>query len=158
MKGQRPRPLDDGDLVQLGKCRGASAGDRIQGELLACESRGMVPEEDVPMQRFEELVSLGLDAIPEGLARLMDNIAVFVEDQKPGRPNLLGLYEGIPLTKRGTGYSGALPDRITIFRLPILRVCSSEADVIRQVEVTVVHEVAHHFGISDKRLHELGAY
>jgi predicted Zn-dependent protease with MMP-like domain len=118
----------------------------------------MVPEQDVPMQRFEELVSLGLDAIPEGLARLMDNIAVFVEDQKPGRPNLLGLYEGIPLTKRGTGYSGALPDRITIFRLPILRVCASEADVIRQVEVTVVHEVAHHFGISDKRLHELGAY
>ena len=121
-----------------------------------CESRGMVAEAAVPMERFEELVSLGLDAIPEGLARLMDNVAVFVEDQKPGRPRLLGLYEGIPLTKRGTGYSGALPDRITIYRLPILRTCATEADVVRQVEVTVVHEVAHHFGISDERLHELG--
>jgi predicted Zn-dependent protease with MMP-like domain len=118
----------------------------------------MVAESDVPMERFEELVSLGLDAIPEGLSRLMDNIVVFVENQKPGRPRLLGLYEGIPLTKRGTGYSGALPDRITIYRLPILRTCSSEEDVVRQVKVTVIHEVAHHFGISDARLHELGAY
>ena len=127
-------------------------------EVGGCESKGMVAESDVPMERFEELVSLGLDAIPEGLSRLMDNIAVFVENQKPGRPRLLGLYEGIPLTKRGTGYSGALPDRITIYRLPILRTCSSEEDVVRQVRVTVIHEVAHHFGISDARLHELGAY
>lgn len=116
----------------------------------------MVSELDVPMDRFEELVSLGLDAIPDGLARLMDNVVVLVEDQKPGRPRLLGLYEGIPLTRRGTGYAGALPDRITIYRLPILRSCKSENEVVRQVEVTVVHEVAHHFGISDARLHELG--
>lgn len=113
---------------------------------------------DVPMPHFEELVALGLDAIPEGLARLMDNVAVFVEDQKPGRPRLLGLYEGVPLTKRGSGYAGALPDRITIYRLPILRACRTEEDVVRQVRTTVIHEVAHHFGISDDRLHELGAY
>ena len=110
------------------------------------------------MERFEELVALGLDEIPEGLTRLMNNVVVLVENQKPGRPRLLGLYEGIPLTKRGTGYSGALPDHITIYRLPILLVCSTEEDVVRQVLVTVIHEVAHHFGISDARLHELGAY
>lgn len=110
------------------------------------------------MEEFEDLVARGLDAIPEGLARLMDNVAIFVEDQKPGRPWLLGLYEGIPLTKRGTGYAGALPDRITIYRIPIIRNCRSNADVVRQVQVTVIHEVAHHFGISDERLHELGAY
>lgn len=118
----------------------------------------MVAESEVPMERFEELVALGLDEIPEGLTRLMNNVVVLVENQKPGRPRLLGLYEGIPLTKRGTGYSGALPDHITIYRLPILRVCSTEEDVVRQVRVTVIHEVAHHFGISDARLHELGAY
>ena len=121
-----------------------------------CEARGMVAPESVPMEKFEELVSLGLDAIPPGLASLMNNVAVFVEDQKPGRPGLMGLYEGIPLTKRGSGYSGALPDHITIYRRPILRRCATESDVVRQVEITVVHEVAHHFGISDARLHELG--
>lgn len=110
------------------------------------------------MPHFEELVGLALDAIPEGLARLMDNVVVLVEDQKPGRPRLLGLYEGVPLTKRGSGYAGALPDRITIYRLPILRACRTEDDVVRQVRTTVIHEVAHHFGISDKRLHELDAY
>jgi predicted Zn-dependent protease with MMP-like domain len=110
---------------------------------------------DVSRERFEELVSEALDGLPEDLGRLMDNVAVFVHDE--GRsPNLLGLYEGIPLTRR-ENYGGlALPDRISIYRLPILRRCRSERDVVRQVTVTVVHEVAHHFGISDGRLHELG--
>lgn len=111
---------------------------------------------DVPLDQFEVLVSEALDTIPVGLAELMDNVAVFVEEQKPGRPGLLGLYYGIPLTKRGTGYSGFLPDHITIYRKPILRQCSTEEEVVRQVGITVIHEVAHHFGISDERLHELG--
>lgn len=111
---------------------------------------------DVPLDQFEVLVSEALDTIPAGLAELMDNVAVFVEEQKSGRPGLLGLYHGVPLTKRGTGYSGFLPDRITIYRKPILRQCSTEEEVVVQVRVTVIHEVAHHFGISDERLHELG--
>ncbi len=72
------------------------------------------------------------------------------------RKGWVGLYHGVPLTKRGTGYSGFLPDHITIYRTPILRICGSEEAVVRQVGITVIHEVAHHFGISDERLHELG--
>ena len=108
-------------------------------------------------QRFEELVGRALDTIPSDLSRLIDNVAVFVEDESPaGQPSLLGLYEGIPLTDRDRSYAGALPDRITIFRRPILRVCATEEAVVRQVRITVVHEVAHHFGIDDERLDELG--
>ena len=114
---------------------------------------------DVTPERFEELVGEALDSIPEELGRLMDNVAVFVEEQRS--PWLLGLYEGVPLTNRGhhygTPYNGLpMPDRITIFRRPILRRCRDEDDVVRQVRVTVVHEVAHHFGIDDDRLRELG--
>ena len=105
---------------------------------------------------FEELVAEALDTLPPELARLMDNVVVFVEDQKPGRPRLLGLYEGVPLTSRGHYYSGHLPDRITIFRTPIRRRCQSREEVVEQVRITVVHEIAHHFGISESRLHELG--
>lgn len=97
-----------------------------------------------------------LDGIPAELGRLMDNVAVFVEEGTE-RSGLLGLYQGIPLTKRGRGYEGmVMPDRITIFRLPILARCRTEGDVVRQVRVTVVHEVGHHFGIDDDRLRELG--
>jgi predicted Zn-dependent protease with MMP-like domain len=110
---------------------------------------------DVAPERFEELVADALDGIPDELARRMDNVAVFVEDERA--PNLLGLYEGVPLTRRDSGYAGMVtPDRITIFRLPILRRCATEADVVREVRRTVVHEVAHHFGIDDRRLRELG--
>jgi predicted Zn-dependent protease with MMP-like domain len=107
--------------------------------------------------RFEELVGAALDSIPEELGRVMDNVAVFIEPRHRDR-HLLGLYEGIPLTERSPlAYGGmVMPDRITIYREPILRVSRSEADVVRQVQVTVVHEVAHHFGIGDDRLHELG--
>jgi predicted Zn-dependent protease with MMP-like domain len=113
---------------------------------------------DVPPDRFEELVATALDSIPEELGRYMNNVAVFVEDQRS--PYLLGLYEGIPLTSRqgyGSPYGSLpMPDRITIFRLPILRRCRDEEEVVHQVRVTVVHEVAHHFGIDDDRLRELG--
>jgi predicted Zn-dependent protease with MMP-like domain len=100
-------------------------------------------------------VADALDSIPEELGRLMSNVAVMVDDlSPPGR--LLGLYEGIPLTARGDYGGMVMPDRITIFRRTILAVCRTEAEVVEQVRRTVVHEVAHHFGIDDDRLSELG--
>jgi len=111
---------------------------------------------DVPVDRFEELVGEALDGIPQELGRLVENVAVFVHEGD-GNPNLLGLYEGIPLTRRANyGLGMGMPDRITIYRQPILMRCNSEADVIEMVRITVVHEVGHHFGIDDRRLHELG--
>ncbi|MGP4113611.1 metallopeptidase family protein [Streptomyces sp. 4N509B] len=112
---------------------------------------------EMTREAFEELVSDGLDLLPTELTRLMDNVAVFVEDEPPPEdPELLGLYEGIPLTERGEWYAGALPDRITIYMGPTLRICETREDVVDEVATTVVHEVAHHFGIEDERLHELG--
>ena len=106
---------------------------------------------------FELLVSEALDQVPPELAALIDNVAVFVEDDAPASdPHLLGIYEGIPLTERGHDYGGMLPDRITLYRQAILDVCETEDDVVEEVAVTVVHEIAHHFGIDDARLHELG--
>jgi predicted Zn-dependent protease with MMP-like domain len=112
---------------------------------------------------FEAAVQDALDSIPNKLARAMDNVAVFIEDDyapKPGEdPDtvLLGLYEGVPLTERDSWWdAGSLPDRITIFREPILDICASREDVIHEVAVTIVHEIAHHFGIDEDRLHELG--
>lgn len=108
---------------------------------------------------FEVLVGEALDTIPAQLANLMDNVVILQEDEAPADdPELLGLYEGVPLVERAVSYVGAdlLPDTITIFRLPILRICATHEDVVREVRVTVVHEIAHHFGIDDDRLHELG--
>ena len=110
-------------------------------------------------ERFEEYVAEGLDLVPPELTALMDNVVVLVEDLPPhGEPqDLLGLYEGTPLTERDSWWAaGALPDRITIFRLPTLAMCEDEEEVAEEVAVTVVHEIAHHFGIDDARLHELG--
>lgn len=108
-------------------------------------------------EEFEELVAEALDRIPPELTRLMDNVAVFVEDEPPADdPELLGLYEGTPLTERGEWYAGVLPDRITIYRGPTLRFCATREDVVAETEVTVVHEIAHHFGIDDARLHSSG--
>jgi predicted Zn-dependent protease with MMP-like domain len=110
---------------------------------------------DVDEDTFGTLVELALDGIPADLRKEMRNVTVAVEDLGAS-PNLLGLYQGIPLTRRTTQYAGVMPDRITIYRLPILRRCQTLDDVVRQVRITVVHEVAHHFGIDDARLHELG--
>jgi predicted Zn-dependent protease with MMP-like domain len=110
---------------------------------------------DVPVARFEQLVSDALDSLPPELGRLMRNVAVVVEDE-PEEEGLFGLYEGVPLTERGEWYAGVLPDRISIYRVPICRACATEAEVIEEVRITVVHEVAHHFGIDDDRLDELG--
>ncbi|WP_344802619.1 metallopeptidase family protein [Microlunatus ginsengisoli] len=106
---------------------------------------------------FELLVSDALDELPPDLAALIDNCVILVEDAPPpDEPGLLGLYDGIPLTERGTGYGGVLPDRIFIYRLPTLAICETAEDVREEVHITVVHEIAHHFGIDDARLHELG--
>jgi predicted Zn-dependent protease with MMP-like domain len=106
--------------------------------------------------RFEELVADALDLIPAEFASAMDNVVVLVEDRDPANPTLLGLYHGIALTERTSHYGGVLPDRITIYREPILEMCDSEPEVVEEVAITVVHEIAHHFGIDDARLHELG--
>lgn len=112
---------------------------------------------DLPPSEFEDLVTEALDTIPPELARVMDNVVVLVEDEAPAdSPGLLGLYEGTPLTDRDGWYAGVLPDTIRLFRLPILRLCESYDDAVDEVRVTVVHEVAHHFGIDDDRLDELG--
>jgi predicted Zn-dependent protease with MMP-like domain len=110
---------------------------------------------DVDPERFEEMVATALDGLPAELGELMRNVAVTVE-HGPGPRNLLGLYQGVPLTSRTTHYAGVLPDRITIYRLAICAICGTEDEVRNQVRRTVVHEVGHHFGISDHRLHELG--
>lgn len=116
---------------------------------------------EMTREDFEQLVAEALDRVPPELTRLMDNVAVFVEDEPPPEePELLGLYEGTPLTERGEWYAGVLPDRISLYMGPTLRMCDREEGgrdlVVEEVEITVVHEIAHHFGIDDERLHELG--
>jgi predicted Zn-dependent protease with MMP-like domain len=112
---------------------------------------------EVSEEDFEALVAAALDEIPPQLAREIENVAVVVEDWPPRGSRLLGLYEGVPLTKRGPlGYTGVMPDRITIFRGPLCARARDAADLSAQVRVTVLHEVGHHFGMSDERLRELG--
>ena len=106
--------------------------------------------------RFDELVSDALDLIPPRLAAVMDNVVVLVADRHPEEADLLGLYEGVALTERDSHYAGSLPDAITIYRDALLDICDREDQVVDEVRITVVHEIAHHFGIDDDRLHELG--
>jgi predicted Zn-dependent protease with MMP-like domain len=113
----------------------------------------MVP---VPMPRFEGLVADALDAVPDELAQLMDNVIVLVEDRHGDEADLLGLYEGIPLTERDDYGGFAMPDRVTVYRLPLCAMCDSEQELVDQVTITVIHELAHHFGIDDDVLHDLG--
>ncbi|MFD1506348.1 metallopeptidase family protein [Georgenia yuyongxinii] len=122
---------------------------------------GLVVE--MTQEAFEEAVADALDLIPEELAEKMDNVVVLVEDEptpeqlQGDEDDLLGIYEGTPLTERDSWWAaGSLPDRITIFRGPTLRMCESADEVVEEVAITVVHEIAHHFGIDDDRLHELG--
>jgi predicted Zn-dependent protease with MMP-like domain len=110
----------------------------------------------VSNERFEELAAEALATLPSDLSSQIENLVIVVEDDAPGH-NLFGLYEGVPLTKRGpVSYSGVMPDRITLYQNAICRYCSSEEEVKVQIRKTVLHEVAHHFGISDPRLVELG--
>ncbi|PQD98245.1 hypothetical protein CYL16_24090 [Mycobacterium sp. EPG1] len=107
-------------------------------------------------QRFEELVGDALDLLPPRLASAIDNVVILVADRNEDEPDLLGLYEGVALTERDSWYAGSLPDTITIYREALLDVCGDEQQVVDEVAITVIHEIAHHFGIDDERLHELG--
>jgi predicted Zn-dependent protease with MMP-like domain len=113
-----------------------------------------------PEERFIELAAEAVDGLPSWVHDTMDNIEIFVEDlPPPGQPGLLGLYQGVPLAKRGMSYSGTLPDHITLFREPIERQAAGSDDRLQRIVAhTIAHEVAHHFGISDDRLREIGAY
>jgi predicted Zn-dependent protease with MMP-like domain len=120
----------------------------------------------VSPRRFEQLVAEALEEIPEPFASHLDNVHIVVEEEPSledlsradveSGNTLYGLYQGVPQTARGAGYTFTLPDKITIYRGPILRACADEDEVYDQVAETVVHEIAHHFGISDERLEELG--
>jgi predicted Zn-dependent protease with MMP-like domain len=111
---------------------------------------------DLDREEFEGLVEQALDEIPDEIAGLVQNVVVLVEDDPPpDDPDLLGVYEGVSLTERASDHTG-LPDRITIFRNPLLEMCEDRAELVREVRITVVHEIAHHFGIDDARLHDLG--
>jgi predicted Zn-dependent protease with MMP-like domain len=107
-------------------------------------------------REFEGLVADALDTIPPELTAAMDNVVVLVEARNAEEPDLLGLYEGVALTERTSSYGGVLPDRITVYQDAILDVCADADEAVHEVAVTVVHEVAHHFGIDEETLHELG--
>ena len=114
-------------------------------------------EDEAP--EFEQSVQDALDSLPSDLRSRMSNVVLVVADEPPPGQPLLGLYEGIPLTRRGSGYAGALPDKITIYRGPLERLArGDEAALVRQIRRVVLHEIAHHFGISDERLVELDRY
>jgi predicted Zn-dependent protease with MMP-like domain len=109
----------------------------------------------VSEDEFEAMVADALDELPEELAVAMDNVAIVVDEWPTG--SVLGLYEGVPLTRRGpVGYSGVMPDLITIYRGPLCAEARDRADLVAQVRITVLHEIGHHFGIDDDRLEELG--
>ncbi|GGL25503.1 metallopeptidase family protein [Nocardia jinanensis] len=106
--------------------------------------------------RFEELVGDALDQIPPELTRAIDNVVILIEPRHLDEPHLLGLYHGIALTERDSHYGGSLPDTITIYRDTLLEVCADETEVVEEVRITVIHEIAHYFGIDEERLHQLG--
>ncbi len=120
--------------------------------------------EQARRRRFERLVERALDDVPPDVAAMLDNVEVVVEDEPTpaqldrggGGETLFGLYEGVPLTERGGGYSLVLPDKVTIFRGPLERACRSPAEIAREVRITVAHELGHHLGFEEERLDDLG--
>jgi len=109
----------------------------------------------VEPERFEEMVVVALDGLPEQLGAMMRNVAVTVE-HGPGPRGLLGLYQGVPLTGRTTQYAGVLPDRISVYRIPLCLMAEDLDELVEEIQVTVVHEFGHHMGIEEDRLHDLG--
>jgi predicted Zn-dependent protease with MMP-like domain len=117
------------------------------------------PSEETDSVDFEQSAQDAIDGLPPELREAMSNVSVVIEDEPPPGQPLLGLYQGIPLTRRGSYYGGVLPDKITIYRGPLLRLYGSDPEVLRaQIRHVVLHEVAHHFGISDQRLLDMGRY
>lgn len=111
---------------------------------------------DIDEAFFAELVGEALGELPPRLAQAVANVEVIIEDANTEEPDLLGLYEGIPLTERGDTYAGVLPDRIYIYRLPLMELCDTVFELVDEVRITVLHEFAHHFGIDDDDLLEWG--
>ena len=112
---------------------------------------------EMSRDEFEEAVGDALDLVPDRLMDQLDNVVFLVEDEPPPEdPELLGVYDGVPLTERDLAWGGHVPDRITVFRGPLLRMCQDRDELLEEIAVTVVHEIAHHFGIDDERLHDLG--
>jgi len=111
----------------------------------------------LPEDQFDEFVADALDQVPEQLAALMDNVVVLVEEEPPADdPDLLGLYVGTPLTERDSTYTFQAPDQVFVYRGPLLRMCHDLDELAEEIEITVVHEIAHHFGIDDDQLHAWG--
>jgi predicted Zn-dependent protease with MMP-like domain len=109
--------------------------------------------------RFDRYVEDALDSLPSHLRARMSNVDIVVQEEPPPGARLLGLYQGVPLTRRGSHYGGVLPDKITIYRGPLSRLYGHDVEVLRhEVRRVVLHEVAHHFGITDERLIEIGRY
>ena len=120
-------------------------------------AQGMDPE--LASEQFQAWVEEALDDLPDDLRRSMSNVEIVVDEESPAESPILGLYQGVPLTRRTSGYAAVPPDKITIYRRPIERVVGTDPERLRQqVKHVVVHEIAHHFGISDERLVELGKY
>lgn len=141
---------------------GVDPGEMVQYDMRH-EARYRV--ERIKRRTFERLVFRSLASLPPHIAAMLDNVEVVVEDEPTSEQigrrgddedTLFGLYEGIPLTQRGSGYSMVLPDKVTVFRGPLERACSSTAEMARQVRITVIHELAHHLGFDEDRLEELG--
>jgi predicted Zn-dependent protease with MMP-like domain len=107
-------------------------------------------------EEFQRHVQAALDLLPPELARALDNVAVVVEDENPEDPDLFGLYLGVPLPERGSGYSGHLPDQIAIYRLPLEEEFPDRDELVDEIRITVLHELAHYFGIEEDRIAELG--
>ena len=107
--------------------------------------------------RFDEQVAAAIESLPDELRAAMSNVEVVVEDENPDDTDVYGLYTGIPLTERDSGYAGVLPDKIEIYRLPLEDEFGHDPDLlVEEIRITVIHELAHHFGIDDDRLAELG--
>jgi len=116
-----------------------------------------MPMLEMDAERFEDLVGDELDALPDDMVDGLDNVVIQVEDRpEDGSLDLLGLYDGVALTERGQYGFGEMPDRILIYREPLLAICADEEELRDQVHVTLVHEIAHYYGIDDEKLHELG--
>ena len=107
-------------------------------------------------QEFEEHVADALDTLPPELARRFSNVVVVVEDENAEDPEILGLYDGVALTERGEHYTGVLPDRISLYRIPLCLMAEDTDHLVEEIAITVVHEFGHHVGIDEDRLHELG--
>ena len=113
----------------------------------------------LPDAELEAWAEEAVESLPPELRRAMSNVAIVIEEEPPAGMPLLGLYQGVPLTRRSSAYGGALPDKITIYRGPLERHYGRDREELRvQVRRVVLHEIAHHFGISDERLHELDRY